>query len=98
MTDYHGKMMNIQGRPASMIVGGVSAWNDGHKHARHAAAKIANAADAEIAAQSARIDALESALEEIASRHVIQSPLWWQSLARTALNDKTPTDTGPAGE
>lgn len=176
--NYHGKMMNIKGRPASMIVGDVSTWHDGHKYARHAAAEIANAADAHISAQSARIDALtrerdswskavgtllaavpvneivgaggsvndlaawmkerhsdakridalEAALvkaDELADaaahiRHwhdamrdnsgmVVSAEhvrILWKVLAayneaknaRTALNDKTPTDTGPAGE
>lgn len=61
------------------------------------------------AAQSARIDALEAALRDIESTHIPSEPMGWvgteldwayrqygrlRGIARTALNDKTPTDTG----
>ena len=64
MANFHSRMMNIQGNPASMIAGSVQSWNEGHKYARHKAAEIALEADHQIAALEARIakaDALAEA-------------------------------------
>jgi hypothetical protein len=65
MRDFHGRMMNIQppidwneGIGITMRVG----YKTGHRDARHAAAAIANEADAEIARLTAERDAATAAL------------------------------------
>jgi hypothetical protein len=59
---YHAKIMNLPRRPASMIACNVSAYAEGERDARHAAAEIACDSDAEIAAYSAENERLRAAL------------------------------------
>ena len=55
---------------------------------------LSNAAD-HIDAQDATIKALVDALERVASRHVTESPLWWQVEARTAIDAASPANKSP---
>ena len=49
MSRYEEKVLGIPGRPASMIVGNVKSWHEGHDEAKRTALKIAVNADEEIA-------------------------------------------------
>ncbi len=67
MSDFHARVMNIQA--VEMCKGKSGAdrvrnlcYKEGHKSARHAAAEIANEADAAIAAKDAEIARLREAL------------------------------------
>jgi len=72
--DYHGRIMNIaDGRDGFADMDVVRAYKSGHRDARHAAAEIANEADAEIAR-------LRDALTHIAE-------YWNRSENDTAMND-----------
>ena len=64
---FESRLMNIPTRPASMIVGTVSAWHEGHKHARHAASEIGAEADAELTRLQAEVERMREALESIAA-------------------------------
>lgn len=61
MSDYHGRIMNIQHRR----IAAPHNYVEGHRDARHAAAEIAAEADAELAAFKAERDRLREALERI---------------------------------
>jgi hypothetical protein len=63
MSDYHGRLMNLRTTGRRSV-----AYREGHRDARHAAAEIANEADAEIA----RLRETEEALRKIKAgeRHV----------------------------
>lgn len=76
MSDFHARVMNIQA--VEMCKGKSGAdrvrnlcYKEGHKSARHAAAEIANEADAAIAAKDAEIARLRDALAPFAeiSKH-----------------------------
>ena len=67
--DYHGRIMNVEVDVASMAAAGKPrslrfAFKAGHRDARHAAAEIANEADAEIARITAAKDAEIARLRE----------------------------------
>lgn len=63
-------------------------------------APLRSAASNALTAQAARIDALEAALRGVVNsfRNRLINMDKALEAADTALNDKTPTDTGPAGE
>ncbi|MCP4485741.1 MAG: hypothetical protein GY820_00150 [Gammaproteobacteria bacterium] len=43
--------------------------------------------DDTVTALQAKVARLEAALEELSCRHVTKGPLWWQSIARKALEE-----------
>lgn len=61
---FESRVMNIQCRPASMIIGSVQNHANGHKEARQAAAEIAMEADDRIEALTALVGELVGALVE----------------------------------
>lgn len=60
---FEAEMMNIRGKPASLIVGNPTTWAEGFKYGRHAAAEIACQADIEIDKLLKKVDELEQLLE-----------------------------------
>lgn len=67
MTDqtFHGRIVNIRSKPASMIVGSVRDYANGHKDGRHAAAEIALEADTRINTLEALVRDMEEALDGV---------------------------------
>lgn len=68
--DYHGRIMNIEVDVASMAAAGKPrslrvAFKAGHRDARHAAAEIANEADATIAAKDAEIARIVACADDV---------------------------------
>jgi len=88
--NYYDRIMNMQGRPASMIVGSVASWSGGHKHAQHQAAEIALEADREIARLRA---ALEDIADGMGETDLAQIGRFAPAVARSALG-QAPHDAG----
>ena len=88
--DYHGRIMNIEVDVASMAAAGKPrslrfAFKAGHRDARHAAAEIANEADATIAAKAAEIARLREALTSLLGAKCWEDDIAASAQARAAL-------------
>jgi hypothetical protein len=86
--NLHARIMNVLCDPeaSEATYERRIAYSKGHRDARHAAAEIANEAEAELAALRAERDALRDALEDIASSDMTRNG--FQMIARAALAHK----------
>jgi hypothetical protein len=82
LPSFHARIMNVpaRGEPA----GGSMAYKLGHREARHAAAEIANEADALIADLLARLRAAEADAERYRWMRDVGDETWRPMAARVA--------------